>query len=211
MFDYDNYNRLNSLESTGTQFVNTGVKVAENTAAEIDLMFTEAFSYNMSMGVWPCFSISTMSGSTVCAAVGGGQVNPLSGDSRLYPGERYLIKLDPAIKGFSINGADPIVIADTTANTTVDPMMTIFGAVDSGTFIRTGENIPYAWGGTYAKMKLYSCKIYSGSTLIRDYTPAQRRSDSVLGLYDSVDGVFYTNQGTDTFIADYSQGGGETV
>lgn len=33
------------------------------------------------------------------------------------------------------------------------------------------------------------------------YTPAQRISDSVLGLYDEVTGTFYTNAGTGTFIA----------
>ena len=33
------------------------------------------------------------------------------------------------------------------------------------------------------------------------YTPAQRISDSVLGLYDEVNNTFYTNAGTGTFIA----------
>jgi hypothetical protein len=50
-------------------------------------------------------------------------------------------------------------------------------------------------------MRLYSCKIYDNETLIRDYVPARSNSDNVLGLYDLVNDVFYTNAGTGTFIA----------
>ena len=49
--------------------------------------------------------------------------------------------------------------------------------------------------------KLYSAKIYKSSEIIRDFIPAKRNSDSVVGLYDLVNGVFYTNAGTGTFIA----------
>lgn len=48
----------------------------------------------------------------------------------------------------------------------------------------------------YAFVKLYSCKIYDKGTLIRDFVPCYRKSDNVIGLYDIVNGVFYTNVGT---------------
>lgn len=47
--------------------------------------------------------------------------------------------------------------------------------------------------------KLYSCKIYN-NTLIRDFVPCYRKADNVIGLYDKVNGVFYTNAGTGTFL-----------
>ena len=46
---------------------------------------------------------------------------------------------------------------------------------------------------------LYSCKLYDGSTLIRDFIPAVRLSDGEAGLYDVVNDVFYTNAGTGKF------------
>lgn len=49
--------------------------------------------------------------------------------------------------------------------------------------------------------KLYSFKAYEGETLVRDYIPAARRSDGVIGLYDLVEGKFYANQGAGAFIA----------
>ena len=48
-------------------------------------------------------------------------------------------------------------------------------------------------------IKLYYCKIYDGTSLIRNYIPCYRISDNVVGLYDLVNDVFYTNSGTGSF------------
>lgn len=48
--------------------------------------------------------------------------------------------------------------------------------------------------------KLYACKFYDDGKLVRDFIPCYRESDNVIGLYDAVNGVFYTNAGTGTFI-----------
>lgn len=61
--------------------------------------------------------------------------------------------------------------------------LTIFGR-------NTGGTVQYT-----AKMKLYSCEIYDNGTLIRNFIPCKNPS-SVIGLYDVVNGVFYTNAGT---------------
>jgi hypothetical protein len=53
----------------------------------------------------------------------------------------------------------------------------------------------------YCSMEVYSCRIYDGSTLVRDFVPALRVSDSVAGLYDLVNDSFYTNLGTGAFVA----------
>ena len=47
--------------------------------------------------------------------------------------------------------------------------------------------------------KLYTFKIYDNGALVRDFVPAKRNKDSVIGLYDLVEHKFYTNQGTGTF------------
>lgn len=48
-------------------------------------------------------------------------------------------------------------------------------------------------------MKLYYCKIWDDETLVRDMVPCYRISDNVVGMYDKVNDVFYTNAGTGTF------------
>lgn len=47
--------------------------------------------------------------------------------------------------------------------------------------------------------KIYSCKIYSSSTLVRNMIPCYRKSDGTIGMYDIVNNTFYTNQGSGTF------------
>ena len=52
---------------------------------------------------------------------------------------------------------------------------------------------------TYAKVKIYSFKIYEDSKLVRNYVPVYRKSDSEIGLYETIEGKFYTNKGTGKF------------
>lgn len=49
------------------------------------------------------------------------------------------------------------------------------------------------------QMKMYSFQMYYENELVRDFIPCYRNSDNEVGLYDLVNGVFYTNQGTGAF------------
>ena len=51
-----------------------------------------------------------------------------------------------------------------------------------------------------AKFRLHFAEIYDGDTLAFQLIPCYRKSDYEPGLYDVVNGVFYTNQGTGKFI-----------
>ena len=64
------------------------------------------------------------------------------------------------------------------------PQLTMFGFAQQG-----------HWVGN-----IYSCKFWESDTPVLDLVPAVRKSDSVAGMYDLVNGVFYTNQGTGEFI-----------
>lgn len=48
---------------------------------------------------------------------------------------------------------------------------------------------------------LYYCKIYKNNKLVRDFVPAQRDEDSVVGLYDKVSKMFFVNNGTGNFVS----------
>lgn len=49
--------------------------------------------------------------------------------------------------------------------------------------------------------RIYSLKIYSGNTLVRDYVPVLRDSDNQAGLYDSVTNKFYGSASSTPFVA----------
>lgn len=52
----------------------------------------------------------------------------------------------------------------------------------------------------YGQYKLFYYKMYEAGTLVRDFVPCYRKSDNAAWLYDLVEWVFYTNQGTGDFI-----------
>ena len=58
----------------------------------------------------------------------------------------------------------------------------------------------------YCYAKLYRCKCIQGTTLIRDFVPVKRCSDGAIGLIDLVNNVFYGNNGTGTFKPGYKKG-----
>lgn len=49
-------------------------------------------------------------------------------------------------------------------------------------------------------MRIFSAQITVGSALVRDFVPVQNIRTGAIGLYDKVNGVFYGNQGTGTFL-----------
>jgi len=57
------------------------------------------------------------------------------------------------------------------------------------------------WAG--GDTKIYYFKMYNGNNLVRDFIPAKRNSDGVLGMYDTVSNTFFTNAGSGDFIAGY--------
>lgn len=52
-----------------------------------------------------------------------------------------------------------------------------------------------------SKTKLYSCKIYKDTTLVRDFIPAKRVSDGMCGLWDKANYKFYTDINGNNFTA----------
>ena len=54
---------------------------------------------------------------------------------------------------------------------------------------------------TYNYGRIYSASVFDGTDLIRRFTPAMRKSDSAIGLYDSVTDTLFQNAGGGSLIA----------
>ena len=55
------------------------------------------------------------------------------------------------------------------------------------------------WSWSIAKTRCYYIKIWNWGIMVRNMLPCYRISDSVIWMYDIVNGVFYTNSWTWTF------------
>ena len=73
--------------------------------------------------------------------------------------------------------------------------------------ITPGSNPLYIFAGNsngspwrYSSMRISACKIWEGTTKVRDFVAVKRKSDNVLGLFDKVENSFYVNRGSGSFI-----------
>lgn len=79
-------------------------------------------------------------------------------------------------------------------------------------FIQNNETIKLFYDNTssYGKFigRFYFFTAKENDTPVRNMIPCYRHSDGVAGMYDTVNGVFYTNQGTGSFIVGNNVYGG---
>ena len=182
------YTRLEYIQSTGTQYIDTGVYPTNNTA--IDVKFVNIAPQGESTtrvvigdgyqsGRLYLLSITAVSNSNV---VIGGLSKILSNYwTRNTP---FTVHMDT--NGININNSIINWTGTATTFTGTRPL-TMFGVTDAQT--------------RYAQIKMYYLKITANGELVRDFIPA-KNSNNVIGMYDTVSGTFFTNAGgNDNFVA----------
>ena len=181
------YTRIEYIESTGTQYIDTGFKPNNNTRVVLD--FEPTAVYSSIVGI---FGIR---------------------DTKYATAANMFIFWNNGANTFRTDyfGTNKTMTVSTLlARQTVDKdkNLTTIGSVSASNTASTGRcsNNLYLFctndAGTanyFAKLKLYSCQIYSNGTLIRDYIPCQTTS-GVAGLWDNVNSKFYQNAKTGSFI-----------
>ena len=185
------YTALEYIQSTGTQYIDTGFSPDANTRVDYKgqllqysttvplfgarvstdkpgRFFPLAFSTNSGLGRFTygnfetVFTIST---------------------STIYTGSFIPAQQKTIINGLTYD----IVAADASFTKTANNNFYLFAT--SGY-----ENILYNSVG-----RIWYVKIYDNGTLVRDMIPA-KNSSGVIGMYDTVSGTFFTNAGTGTFV-----------
>lgn len=190
------YKLVQYLESNGTQYIDTGYVPNANTKWVGDVAFTTTPDaqlsglYDTTSGTAARFDLYSSYQGSIYPLYGNGTI-PGAVINPITIGTHYTFTLDAKNQFASVNSA---------SNTSWPAL--------SGTFSQTvylfARNNTGSVGG-YSNIRLYSSQIYDNGVLVRDFVPAQRTTDDVLGLLDRVNNVFYTNKGTGTFTtAQYS-------
>lgn len=180
------YTELEYLESSGTQYIDTGHNPTQTSRMVLDFAFLGTAGQNVA-GARNTSSDSTNrfgivsfgDDSTLGGLVGAAQIRTIS--------------LDQSRHVFDISSSG--IVADGTT----------YAASGVGTFSCTCSVLLFAWnngtnGVSALSCRVYSCKIYSGDEMIRDFVPCKNPSGT-LGLYDCTSGQFYSNSGTVTFTS----------
>lgn len=176
------YQLVEYIESTGTQYINSGYKIVSGDYVEVHGQLTATQSSNEFCGV-----------------------------SSYASGPRFLIQGSNANKIEFNNGTNVLSSSAVSLNTdliiTVGTQFTVNGSVVNTSSINTTTRPLYLFGennigtaGSFGKVRMQYMLIKKNGVTQREFYPCYRKSDSVAGLYDIENGVFYTNAGSGSFV-----------
>lgn len=176
------YTKLAYIQSSGTQYINTGFAPNQNTRVVCDAFFAAS-----STAYW---LFGARHGNTDRT------YNFLTHDSQ------YRSDFNRSTDEYITETQTGPFVVDKNGNVTKINDVTVKTAT-AGTFQCTHNLFLFANNnnGTVegqCTAKLYACKIYDNGTLVRDFVPCINNSGEV-GLYDIVSKAFYGNAGTGTF------------
>lgn len=190
----DGYTQLMYLESTGTQYIDTGIKPNQDSSISAGYMLTGEISGNVFvMGCTNTADSNRMNnGFTRMLSpnrVGWGGTTAGSLITITTPtvaNTQYNIRFDGRV--ISIN--DTVVAT----STSTDPWSANFNAY---VFARnTAGTMSSGFVGRF-----YYFRMYDGDTLALDLIPCRRESDGMVGMYDIVNNEFHERRGTGNFVA----------
>ena len=183
----DGYTALEYIESTGTQYIDTGV--AGNTYTDVNMRVKLGA---ISGGF--LFGTDTLSKGNRGIQASSDKLF-LSYGGREFGGSYIYSNVIYDLKTHYQSGQSTI---------TLDNSLYVTNTSTAGTIVSNNNLFLFARNSTgnvgAQSMTLYSAQIYNGSTLVRDFVPA-KNSSGVVGMYDTVSGQFFTNQGTGDFVA----------
>lgn len=190
------YQEVEYIESTGTQYIDTGLYAPDGFTAKMGINLLSIGTESCLIGMW-------------------------QGDHRRYFGKisRWYLGAPGLYSAESIKANEYLEIEVSTTN---DEYLKVNGKSQSLTAVSADKeyvngNIPvFLLSVNVSKeprapavARLYYCKIWDvNNKLVRDFVPCVRKSDKVAGMYDLVTGAFYENAGSDAF---YYPGGPSPV
>ena len=192
----DGYIGLDFIESTGTQYVNTGVKCASNVAMQAQFYNARSASKHF-MGARTAYqqnalglSFQVESGSEgYCVAWGSKVVQKLLGRSLTEGvGDRF--------HDFTVGGQYLLLDGHFSNSAIAD--QNFASDLDIYAFTVNNGGMPH---NQMSAIRIAGLKMYRNGSLVRDYIPVMPTNSLAPGLYDLQNDVFYGNVGTGQFLA----------
>lgn len=183
------YQAVKYLESSGTQYINTGVNLSSE-GTGIKMEFERIAHLNDADDLYGSQNTGTtayfttfLHGATWNVEYGAGGVVTLNATSELNKKQviSHNYKND---QQYIIDGA---TLAQNLTSAVSALEVYLFGCNFNGSFSRSSS------------IRIYACEMTVGTEVVRKFVPCYRKSDSVAGLYDTIGKKFYTNAGSGIF------------
>ena len=178
---------LEYIESTGVQYIDTGIIGKSGLEIEIDFEFTE-------IGTAAQIPVGSMKASS-------DRIYPLSSGNNVGYGEYVKLPMTAAAdERYDIYcklyaGEQTVTVNGTAVYIGVDP-----ATYDSGCNVLLFAASYEGTAKFHAKTRTRSCKIRENGVLVRDYVPC-RQPSGVVCMYDRVSGEYAMNRGAGKFVA----------
>ena len=174
------YQEVEYIESSGTQYIDTGISPSENLITQVDFI--------------PDVSAMTehaMFGSTWSA--NGYFMMFYHNSLRWHSGGKSV-----DVSNFKTASKNTIICAHTglTVNGTLHSISPTGSDSTNTIYLFATQGAMTGNKGIY---KLVYCAMSLNGVLVREFIPCYRKADSVAGLYDLANNVFYANAGNGTF------------
>ncbi len=188
------YTQLEYIESTGTQWINTGVTPAQlsrnSTEIFIDGQYTERYADNF-------------------AALFGTQVSSVWFKSDIKNNTSIGVQMGEANTETVVNVGNALSRVKININTQNNLCYVNNSSyalhISNSAFGLSGQITLFKSNGVandqYAKAKIYSMYIKNNGAHVRNFIPVKQNNDGAIGMYDTVEGRFYENAGDGEFVA----------
>lgn len=196
-YGINGYDVLDYIEATGTQWIQTGLLSSNFSSkiikCEIGIMPTSgsgARAYSTWIGCQNNLQYLLRSDYGKLCVYTGGNINyPITmSDNNIYD-MTFTANYNSNSANFVVNGSS------------YNYSTTAWGTNPVGIMLFASHAGGAPWDTELGLGRLYYCRFYDNNNLIRDFIPARRKSDNVVGLYDKLNNVFYTNSGSGSFVA----------
>lgn len=194
------YQEVEYIESTGTQYIDTGIALNNGCVITLDFLIAESSVNRVIYGwrrkgrytdTYHAF-MGSNANKTRYIAIG----RPSAGVK--YPicfeyGIRNKILIDSADRQVLVNNLVVDCDADFSNGKAFDENGSseyhpyLFALNNAGTPLAISDDV-----------RIYAYSVQYGNELLQDFIPCYRKSDGEIGMYDTVSRTFYTNAGTGT-------------
>ena len=193
------YQRVDYLENSGTQFINLGIKPDNNTSIDIKYESIQAKGQSQYIIGARLEKYSTIN----YALNGSASTNFWSARFTNTDVLETAMTRNSNIINSKItlnNGAGEWRVTDLSSGvveTKILQDIEVSSTADLHIFAFNKDNI-------HVGLRIYSCKIYRGDEIVADLIPCYRKIDGIAGMFDAVTKHFYVNDGSGEFICLYA-------
>lgn len=192
------YTQLEYLESTGTQYIDTGYTFDNTTKAHLVFEKTGNNVGELISGRARAFFGANHANDSQACVLGWANTNYVRGElgsfsPSLNTKTDVLVDYTPGNTSLIIDG---VSYGHGTGTGEIDKSVLLFCILGN----QAAQTVPV----TFTQQKIYGFEMWNGDALVQKLIPAIRHSDGAVGMYDTVTGELLTNAGTGEFIPGYN-------